>query len=308
MLTSDADAATGIEQALPRELTARPGSRIPFLPTLQRLLRVRLAGPALAIILVFTACAVFAPLLAPYGPNEQNPYAGLQDPSWSHPLGTDQPGRDVLSRLIYGSRVSLGIGVGAVLFGVVIGMPIGLVSGYLRGATDEVLMRMMDALVSFPGLILALALVAALGPSILNLIIAIGVANVPWIARVVRSQVLSIRELDYIQAARVLGGRDLRIMFVHILPNTLPPVIVQSTLGMGYAVLAEAALSFLGVGVRPPTATWGSMLQFAFGLIYIVPLLSIVPGVAIFLLVLAFNLIGDALRDVLDPRLRGVHT
>jgi peptide/nickel transport system permease protein len=280
-------------------------SRFGIPPMLRRLLRVRMAGFSLAIVLIVVVAAIFAPLLAPYDPLAQDPYAGLQDPSWAHLLGTDQSGRDVLSRLIYGARVSLGISVGAVAFGIVLGVPLGLVSGYLLGVVDAVTMRAMDALVSFPGLILALGLVAALGPNLSNLIIAIGVANVPWLARIVRSQVLSIREQEYVTAARTVGASDVRILFNHIWPNSLAPVIVQSTLGMGYAVLAEASLSFLGVGVRPPTPTWGSMLQFAFGFLSIAPLLSIVPGVAIFLLVLAFNIIGDALRDVLDPRLRG---
>ena len=281
----------------------RPRATAP--PLVLRLLRVRLAGFGLAVILIVAVAAVFAPLLAPHDPLAQDPYAALQGPSRAHWLGTDQSGRDVLSRLIYGARVSLGIGLGAVAFGAALGVPLGLVTGYLRGVVDEVAMRAMDALVSFPGLILALALVAARGPSLTNLIVAIGIANVPWIARVVRSQVLSIREQEYVTAARTVGASDLRILFVHIWPNSTAPVIVQSTLGMGYAVLAEAALSFLGVGVRPPTPTWGSMLQFAFGFLSVKPLLSIVPGTAIFLLVLAFNLVGDALRDVLDPRLRG---
>jgi peptide/nickel transport system permease protein len=184
-------------------------------------------------------------------------------------------------------------------------MTLGIISGYARGLVDDIIMRVMDALVAFPGLILALGLVAALGQSLTNLVIAIGVANVPWIARIVRSQVLSIREQDYILAARALGARESRIMGVHIWPNTLAPVIVQSTLGMGYAVLAEASLSFIGAGIRAPTPTWGSMLQFGFGFLAREPMLSVVPGVAIFLLVLSFNLLGDILRDVLDPRLRG---
>lgn len=276
-----------------------------FRAGLGRLLRTGMAGPALAFIVLVALAAVFAPVIAPYDPRVQSPYEGLQSPSWDHLLGTDQLGRDVLSRLIYGSRVALSVGLGAIALGVLIGMPLGIISGYARGATDAILMRAMDAIVAFPGLILALSLVAALGQSTLNIILAIGVANIPWIARIVRSQVLSIREQEYITAAKAVGAGHLRITGVHIWPNTLAPVIVQSTLGMGYAVLAEAALSFLGVGVPPPTSSWGSMLRFAFGFLAQEPLLSIIPGLAIFLLVLSFNLLGDGLRDVLDPRLRG---
>jgi peptide/nickel transport system permease protein len=271
----------------------------------RRLLRVRLAGPALAVVLVTLAATILAPLISPYDPNFANAFNTLKHPSMAHLLGTDQLGRDVLSRLIYGARIDLGIGVGAIAFGTVIGVPLGLFSGYVRGITDEALMRLMDALVAFPGLILALGLVAVRGPSLSNLILAIGVANVPWLARITRGQVLSIRESEYVNAARAVGAGHLRIIFVHVAPNTLAPIIVQSTLGMGYAVLAEAGLSFLGLGVPPPTPSWGSMLQFAFGFVQIDPWLSIVPGLAIFALVLSFNLLGDALRDVLDPRLRG---
>jgi len=184
-------------------------------------------------------------------------------------------------------------------------VPIGIISGYRRGIVDDVLMRIMDAVVAFPGLILALGLVAALRGSLRNLVIAIRIANVPWVARLVRAQVLSVSQQDFILAARAVGSGHVRIMAIHIAPHSLAPVIVQSTLGMGYAVLTEASLSFIGAGVPPPTPTWDSMLQFAFGFLEREPLLSIVPGLAIFLLVLSFNLLGDILRDVLDPRLRG---
>ena len=244
-------------------------------------------------------------LLAPYGPREQRATQALQSPSRSHPLGTDNLGRDVLSRMMYGARVSLGIGVGAVALGTTIGVLLGLVAGYLRGIPDEVIMRLMEVQIAFPGLIFALALVSTLGPSVRNLLIAIGIAGVPGLARLVRSQVLTVRERDYVMAARTLDASGWRVLFRHIWPNCMAPVIVAATLGMGFAVLAEAGLSFLGVGVRPPTPTWGSMLQFAFGYLSNAPYLSIVPGMAIFLLVLSFNLLGDALRDALDPSLRG---
>lgn len=272
---------------------------------LRRLLRVRLAGPSLVILVVITLAAVFAPLVAPDDPAAQDPFHGLQGVSWSHPLGTDQLGRDSLSRLIYGARIVLIVGFGSVAFGAALGMPIGIISGYMRGATDDILMRLMDAIVAFPGLVLALGLIAARGPSVENIIFAIGLANIPFIARVTRGQALAVREQDYIMASVSVGASSMRIMWRHVLPNTMAPIIVQSTLGMAYAVLAEAGLSFLGVGVRPPTPSWGQDLQFAFGFMNHQPLVAIVPGVAIFLLVLSLNLLGDALRDVLDPRLRG---
>ena len=270
-----------------------------------KVLREPAAALGLAIILVFTIAAVFAPLLAPYSPREQLSSEALHGPSLGHLLGTDQLGRDMLSRMIYGARVSLGIGVGAVAFGSTIGILLGLAAGYVRGIVDEIIMRIMEMIIAFPGLILALVLISMVGPSVRNLLIAIGIAGVPGLARLVRSQVLSVRERDYILAARTLGASGPRILFRHIWPNCMAPVIVAASLSMGYAVLAEAGLSFLGVGVRPPTPTWGSMLQFSFGYMDIAPYLSIVPGVAIFLLVLSFNTIGDALRDAFDPSLRG---
>ena len=196
--------------------------------------------------------------------------------------------------------------LGAVGLGVLLGVPLGLLSVYFRGRVDDVLMRLMDALVVFPSLLIAVGLAAALGGSLQTVIIAIGIANVPWMARIIRSQGLSIRERDFVKAAESIGLSHGRIILRHILPNCIAPVIVQSTLSMGYAVLTEAALGFVGVGIQPPTPTWGNMLQQAFPMLEQQPLLSIVPGVAIFLLVLSFNCVGDALRDLLDPRLRGV--
>ncbi len=256
------------------------------------------------VIVLIVFCAIFAPLISPYGPNFQTKQY-LQPPSEKYLLGTDQLGRDVLSRTIYGSQVALIVSIGAVGLGVVIGTPIGLLSGYLRGWVDDVIMRVMDALLSFPSLIIAIGLVAVLGSTLTNVIIAIGVANIPFIARIVRGQALSLREQAYVTAARSIGGSTWHIVFRHIAPNCFAPVIVQGTLGMAYAILTEAALGFLGIGVPPPTPTWGNMLLVAYPVLSRAPYLSLVPGVAIFLLVLAFNFLGDALRDVLDPRLRG---
>jgi peptide/nickel transport system permease protein len=254
---------------------------------------------------VIAFVAVFAPLLAPADPLAQDYNALLKGPSAAHPLGTDQVGRDLLSRIMYGARISMIVGVISVGVAIAIGLPLGLLSGYARGIADEVIMRVMDALIAFPSLILAMAIVAVLKPSLFNVMIAIGITSVPLYARLMRSQVLSLRERDFVGAARALGATDARIMMRHILPNSLSPIIVQGTLGLGFAVLAEAGLGYLGVGVQPPTPTWGSILNQGSALLEKAPWLSIFPGLAIFILVLAFNLLGDALRDQLDPRLRG---
>jgi len=276
------------------------------LQTLRALMGVRLANFGLIVIVGFVILAVFAPLIAPYDPIDTQAGKSLDPPSMQHWLGVDQTGRDVLSRLIYGSRVALGVSIGAVTLGALIGTPMGLFAAFFRGWVDSLIMRIIDAIICFPGLIVAVGLASALGPSWTNLIIAIGIGNVPWVARIVRSKALSVREQDHVLAARALGASTPRIVLVHIWPNCTAPVIVAMSVGMAAAVLAESGLSFIGVGVSPPTPTWGSMLQFAFGLMRMAPWLSIFPGIAIFLLVLAFNFVGDALRDVLDPRLKGV--
>jgi peptide/nickel transport system permease protein len=285
----------------------RPEARKrPYRVALKRLLRIPLAVFGLVVIVVVLISAVFAPWVAPHDPQAMDADRMLEGPSLVHPLGTDRMGRDTLSRLIYGSQVALIVSVGAVSFGVLLGMPLGLFSAFFRGWTDEIIMRVMDALVSFPSIILAVGMIAVLGSTLINVIVAIGLANIPWIARVVRSQALSVRELDYVTSARAIGASDWRVVLRHIWPNCAAPVIVQGTLGMAYAILVEASLSFIGIGVQPPTPTWGNMLQYAFGLLDRQPILSIAPGMAIFVMVLAFNFVGDALRDVLDPRLRGI--
>ncbi len=278
----------------------------PFTTALKKMLKIPLAVFGMTVISIFVLCVIFAPWLAPKSPTAQNVDDRLQRPSFSYPLGTDELGRDVLSRIIYGSRVSIIVSVGAVSFGAFIGVALGLFSAYSGKWVDEIIMRIMDALFAFPSLIITIGLVAVLGASLLNLVIAIGIANIPWMARIARSQALSIKELVYVEAARTAGAKKRRIIFYHIWPNCTAPVIVQATLGMAYAIMAEAALSFLGLGVPPPTPTWGTMLRMSFPLLRLDPWLSIFPGVAIFLLVLSFNFVGDALRDVLDPRLRGL--
>lgn len=263
-----------------------------------------MASVALCIIVLFVLIAVFAPLIAPHDPAETDGRNRLQSPSWDHPFGTDSLGRDVLSREIHGARVSLQVAVLAVAVAASVGVPLGLVSGFRGGWIDVIVMRMTDAVIAFPGLVLALTLVLVLGPTITNIMIALGVGAAPNYARLVRGQVLSLRNMEYILAARSIGAGDLRIMARYLWPNTLPSVIVAGTLTMGTAILAEASLSFLGVGVRPPTPTWGGMLNEAFTQIYVAPFLTFFPGLAIFIITLSFNLLGDGVRDVLDPRLR----
>lgn len=265
----------------------------------------RVGAGALSVVLLVVALAIFAPVVSPHDPLLQDYDAFLREPSLEHPFGTDRVGRDIFSRVIYGTRVSVLVGIVAVGIAIAIGVPLGLMSGYVGGLLDNVLMRFMDALIAFPSIILALAIVAVLDPSIRNVMIAIGVGSVPVYARLMRSQALSIRENEYITAARALGVSAPRIMFRHVLPNAVSPIIVQATLGLGYAVLAEASLGFLGVGVQPPTPTWGSILNQGAPLLERAWWVAFFPGVAIFLLVLTLNLFGDALRDILDPRLRG---
>lgn len=273
---------------------------------LGRLLRTPRAVFGLVVLLIVLAAALGADWLMPFDNEDMDFENLLVGPSWPHVLGTDQLGRDTLSRLILGSRVALQVSIGAVGLGVLIGVPLGLASVTIGGRIDDAIMRVMDAIVVFPALLVAVALAAAIGNSLGTVILAIGIANVPWLARITRAQALALRELDFVAAAEAAGTTTFKVMFRHILPNAIAPVIVQATLGMGYAVLAEASLGFIGVGVVPPTPTWGNMLQAAFPFLEQQPALSVAPGVAIFLLVLAFNLLGDALRDILDPRLRGV--
>ena len=278
----------------------------PLVETIARVIRIPQAAFGLFIIILTVLSALLAPIIAPLEPEAMDFDYLLSGLSSEHLLGTDQLGRDTLSRLIYGARIALLVSVGSIGLGVLIGVPLGLIAVYFGGWTDDIIMRLMDSLVVFPSLLIAVALAAALGGSVTTIIIAIGVANVPWMARVIRSQGLSIREMDFVAAAEAGGMSPARIIFRHILPNSLAPVIVQSTLSMGYAVLVEATLGFIGVGVRPPTPTWGNMLYDAFPMLEQQPMLSIFPGLAIFLLVLSFNFVGDALRDVLDPRLKGI--
>ena len=281
--------------------SADAGAR-PWRLALRRLARRRAALLGLAVVAFFIAVAVAAPLVAPYDPLATDWRAVRKPPSALHLFGTDELGRDVLARLIWGARASLMAGLLSVSIAVGVSVPLGLVSGYLGGAVDSLLMRMIDAMLAIPFLILAIALAAFLGPNLTNAMIAIGVAQTPIFTRLTRGQVLAIKHEDYIEAARAVGNSYLRIMLRHILPNVLVPILVQATLAIAAAIIAEAALSYLGLGQQPPAPSWGSMLNTATHFISQAPWMAVWPGLAIFSLVLSFNLLGDGLRDALDPR------
>ncbi|MDO4786145.1 MAG: ABC transporter permease [Fretibacterium sp.] len=289
--------------------TASPGrvreSRQSRLGELWRRLRSNKGAVlGLVVILLLTLMAIFAPYLAPYDPNKMNSGPRLAPPSWKHPLGTDNFGRDQLSRIIYGARISLYVGFIAVGIGAFFGGFIGAVVGYYGGRIDNLLMRLMDVLLAVPQIILAIAIVGALGANLLNLMIAVGVSQIPRYARIVRASALSVRGQEFVEAARAIGASDLRIITENILPNCMAPIIVQSTLGVAAAILSAAALSFLGLGIQPPTAEWGSMLSLGRQYMRNAPHLTFFPGLVIAMVVLALNLFGDGLRDALDPRLR----
>jgi ABC-type dipeptide/oligopeptide/nickel transport system permease subunit len=269
---------------------------------LRRLLARPLAVAGGVVVLLFVLVAAFAPYLAPYDPARADFLAVRQPPSAEYRLGTDEIGRDVLSRVLHGSRASLVAGVISVVIALALGVPLGLLAGYYRGYLDEVIMRFTDALLAFPFLILAVALAAALGPSLTNAMIAIGIAITPTFIRLTRGQVLSVQAEEYVQAARALGVGDARIIVRHVLPNAMAPLLVQATLTIAQAIIAESSLSFLGLGVQPPTPSWGGMLNTAKNFLAQAPWMAIWPGISIFVTVLAFNLFGDGLRDALDPR------
>ncbi|ODT83693.1 ABC transporter permease [Devosia sp.] len=260
-------------------------------------------GTAIIGLLVFAA--IFAPWLAPYDPVKISLTERLQGPSWAHWLGTDNYGRDTLSRLIYGARTSLFVGLTSVGLASVVGMVLGGMAAYYGGWFGATVMRVMDALMALPVVVLALVVAALLGGGLWNVIFALSVSQVPEYARLMAGQVRSVKENDYITAVRSLGAKDSRIMFGHLFPNSFAPLIVQFTLQVGSTILGEAILSFLGIGITPPTAAWGAMISNARDYLLQQPIMSIVPGLAIMLTVFAFNMVGDGLRDALDPRLRG---
>lgn len=270
----------------------------------RRLRRRPAAMVALVVVLLIVAAALLAPWIAPHDPTRQSWTAVRQAPSMLHWFGTDEVGRDVFSRVIWGARASLAAGVVSVLIALAVGVPLGLLAGYVGGWTDAVLSRLTDAMLAIPFLILAIALAAFLGPNLTNAMIAIGVTATPIFIRLTRGQVLAARAEDYVEAARAVGNPHWRIAVRHVLPNVMPPILVQATLTIAAAVIAEASLSFLGLGQQPPMPSWGSMLNSAQRFLGQAPWMAIYPGIAIFLTVLSFNVLGDGLRDALDPRSR----
>jgi peptide/nickel transport system permease protein/dipeptide transport system permease protein len=287
-----------------------PEDRHPLLDQISQLWRNKTAVAGLVIIVLFIISAILAPYISPHNPIETSLYDQLKPPvwhetgTWKHILGTDDLGRDILSRLVYGARVSLVVAVISVGLAFFCGTLLGCFSGYYKGFRDSVIMRFMDIILAFPYILLAIVVVAYLGPSLQNAMIAIAITYIPRFARIVRGSVLEEYEKDYVSAARAIGAGDLRIIFIAILPNCLGPLIVQTTLGFASAILDMAALSFLGLGAQPPTPEWGAMIAHSRALILRASWVMTFPGLAILCAVLGFNLLGDGLRDALDPRLR----
>jgi len=270
----------------------------------RRLRKSRAAVAGACIVLIFVLMAILAPVLVPYNPIQGNLNDRLQSFSGAHWLGTDELGRDLLSRILYGARVSLQIQIVAVVLALVVGVLLGSLSGYLGGYVDTIIMRCMDILLAFPGIFLALGIIAALGPGLLNLMFAAGISSIPQFARIVRASILSLKEREFVEAALALGSGSNRVMFRHLLPNCLAPIIVQSTLRMATVLLTASGLSFLGLGVQPPMPEWGAMLSNSRSYLIVAPHVATIPGLAIMVVVVGFNLFGDGLRDTLDPRLR----
>jgi peptide/nickel transport system permease protein len=296
-----------VEAALTNALggaTEDESAETPTARAMRRLLRRKGAVFGIFVIALLVTLALLAPLISPYEPSSQTWTAVRQAPSALHWFGTDDVGRDVLARVIYGARASLMAGIISVAIAILIGVPVGLISGYVGGFVDALFGRITDAMLACPFLILAIALAAFLGPSLQNAMIAIGITTTPIFIRLTRAQVMAVKVEDYVEAARAVGNPHWRIALVHILPNILPALLVQATLSLAAAIIAEAALSFLGLGQQPPAPSWGSMLNSAQRFLVNAPWMAIWPGLAIFLAVLSFNLVGDGLRDALDPRSR----
>jgi peptide/nickel transport system permease protein len=275
-----------------------------YVTTLRQLARKRTALFGLSLITVLVMTAILADVIAPHDPIQTFVDSLMAPPSAQFPLGTDMLGRDVLSRLIHGTRVSLYVGVFSLVLAIFVGIPLGVISGFYGGVIDNCIMRVMDIILAFPIFLLAIVIMVILEPNVLNVVIALGIVRIPIYARLVRGSVLATKELQYIEAAQALAVRDPRLLFRHILPNCMAPIIVTSTLSVGTSIIVEASLSFLGLGTQPPTPSWGWDLKSNLLLVEINPWITLFPGLAIFLTVLAFNLFGDGLRDVLDPRLK----
>lgn len=287
------------------EATTPGASRFNMPDWLIGLLRHKLSVFGLLIIVVSTFVALSASVIAPYDPLQQDYEKLLNPPSLQHWIGNDYLGRDVMSRLIHGTQISLTVGLLSVIIAAVIGVPLGVLAAFYGGWIDATIMRFIDAKMAIPGLMLSMLLLLTLGGSVMTVSFALGVGLSSAQSRLIRSQALSVKEREYFQAARAMGVSNFKLMFVHMLPNSIQPVIVQASLGVGFAILGEAGLSFLGLGVTPPTPTWGNMLSLAFDNLRSAPHLMYPPGIAIVLVVISFSFVGDGLRDVLDPRLRG---
>lgn len=275
-----------------------------WVDSLMRIVKSKTSFIGLLIILILIITAIFAPLIATHSTTEIDIINRYQPPSVEHWLGTDALGRDIFSRIVYGTRISIQIGLIAVGISMIIGVTLGGMAGYFGRWVDQIIMRLVDILLAFPSILLAIALVAVLGPSLQNAMIAVGIVGIPQFARIVRSAVLSVKETEYIEAAKSIGAKNGRILTQHVLPNCVAPIIVQATLGIGTAILDAAGLSFLGLGAQPPTPEWGAMLSDGQAALQNAPWVVAFPGAAIFLVVLGFNLFGDGLRDALDPRLK----
>jgi ABC-type dipeptide/oligopeptide/nickel transport system permease subunit len=273
-----------------------------FATSLAVLVRNRLASLGLMIVLLVSLTAIFAPRLTTHDPFQMNLPDRIQGPSAKHLFGTDIYGRDIFTRVVLGSRIAMRVAVGAVLIAILIGVPMGALSGYAGGWTDAVIMRFVDAFLAFPGRLLAIALVAAMGPNFLTFYLAIGLTSIPGYIRVVRASVLSQKEKEYVEAARMTGEFEFRILFFQILPNCIAPILVLVSLDFAHAILVESSLSFLGLGFPPPAPSWGLMLSEARGYMELAPHVAIIPGLVISLAILGFNLLGDGLRDIFDPR------
>jgi peptide/nickel transport system permease protein len=305
MAGSTLGSATELRVAAPVAATPVPSrTEQPWRGFVRRLSRNRIGMVGMAIVLVCGLVAVLAPVLAPYPPEETHPNWKLYPPNEYFLFGTDEFGRDILSRIMYGAQISLEVGLISVTLALLAGGISGLVAGFFGGWSDTLIMRCMDVLFAFPAILLAIGIMAVLGTGIGNAILAIGIVYAPAFARLTRASVLSLKEMDFVQSARVLGGGDARILHRHVLPNIAAPLIVQISFSLSTAILTEAALSFLGLGTPPSVASWGSMLSASRRYVELDPWPAIFPGLAIMLLVLGFNLFGDGLRDVLDPRLR----
>lgn len=299
MTSVDVELATSGAQGI----TAEPASHF-WANIGRRLLQNRVGMLGIVLLAILAISAIGAPIFAPYDPLALNMTHALAAPTGAHIFGTDEFGRDVLSRVLYGGRVSLPVGFIAVGIGAVLGIPLGLLAGYHGRALDAMIMRLMDIMLAFPGIILALVVISILGPSLNDVMIAVGISGIPSYARLVRGQVLQLKGNLYVDAARALGAPDRRILIVHILPNMVGPIIVLASLGVGFSILAASGLSFLGLGAQPPSPEWGAMLSTGRNYIQLAWWIATFPGLMIVLAVLAMNLVGDALRDAFDPRMR----